>query len=174
MCSFLMMGFLLSPGEVFIRLWECCLGTGKIYQRIPRETSITVLITMDTWTGMVLRWSHHWLTLCNSCIKHTARVAYLKQLNTAWLCFWAKEHRQVNRKPSLEKWHTLGENCFISPKICSADEKLNNMMEAEKLSRWSMEIKKEFCHCIGHYSCWMMRWILIIRLGVNEGREQLS
>lgn len=35
-----------------------------------------------------------------------------------------------------------GINCFISPKICLADEKLNNMIEEERLSKWNMGIKK--------------------------------
>lgn len=39
-------------------------------------------------------------------------------------------------KPSRQKWHSLGENCFVNPKICLADRKLNNMIEEGKLSEW--------------------------------------
>lgn len=70
---------------VFIKLRECCWGNDKIYQRISRETSTTVLITMDACEKMVLRWSNHqafnlktWLTLCNSCIKYKANAEYLR------------------------------------------------------------------------------------------------
>lgn len=58
------------------------------------------------------------------------------------------------KKPSLQKWYTLGGNCFASPKTCSADEKLNKMIEEEKLSKWNMGIKKEFLSLPGPLFKW--------------------
>lgn len=66
--------------------------------------------------------------------KHNAVAEYLRQLE--YLLHSGFELKEVgsNSKLSLQKWHTLGENCFVSPKICLADEKLNNMIKEEKLS----------------------------------------
>ena len=115
--------FWLAQGRLSLGHGNAVKETVRLIQKIPRETSITVLITIDTCTGMVLKWSDHWLTVCNSCIKHNAIAEYLRQLSIYHIqIFWAEGGRQVNGKLSLQKWHMQGENCFISPKICLADE----------------------------------------------------
>lgn len=47
--------------------------------------------------------------------------------------------KQKNFTAEMPHW---GINYFISPKICLADEKLTNMIEEERLSKWNMGIKK--------------------------------
>lgn len=85
--------------------------------------------------------------------------------------FELKDVGRVNGKPSLQKWHGLGKNCFVCPQICLANEKLGNVIAEENQSKWNMDIKKESCHHLGHYAVWKIGWLLIIHLGVNEDRK---
>ena len=73
--------FWLVQGRLSLGHGNAVKETVRLIQRIPRETSITVLITIDTCTGTVLKWSNHWFTVCNSCIKHNAIAEYFRLLS---------------------------------------------------------------------------------------------